>query len=164
MADPVLFWLLSSDNIKVEDEHQILSFIFHTTKLRSQRKNWEAAIITANLLSKCLRFNFLDIYNIMSAIRKNETLQHSEVFSDGVSSEIQERLRIEKNSVTIPLFPEIPSREDKLIYSGKARKYFDNKALKEHGRAKFFNQKNGVHQAIIEEVITWALNSKTEMI
>ena len=100
----------------------------------------------------------------MSAIRKNETLQHSEVFSDGVSNEIQERLRIGKNSVTIPLFPEIPIREDKLIYSGKARKYFDNKALKEHGRAKLFNQNNGVHQAIIEEVITWALNSKTEMI
>ena len=108
MSDSVLFWLLSSDKIKVEDEHQILSFIFHITKLRLQKKGCDSAIITANVLSKCLRFKYLDIYNILSALRKNETMQLSEVFSDGVNIELRERLKLGKSSVSIPLLPEAP--------------------------------------------------------
>jgi hypothetical protein len=77
------------------------------------RKGLDAAILTANLLSKCLRFKYLDIYNTMSAIRKNESLQLSEVFSDGVNSEMQERLRLGKKSVMIPLMAETLLNEEK---------------------------------------------------
>jgi hypothetical protein len=49
----------------------------------------------------------------MSAIRKNESLQLSEVFSDGVNSEMQERLRLGKKSVMIPLIAEAPLNEEK---------------------------------------------------
>jgi len=79
-----------------------LSFIFHHTKLKITRRGIETAIISANVLSKCLRFNFLDIYNIMSALRKNEALQMSEVFTDGVNFEMQERLLMGKKTLNLP--------------------------------------------------------------
>jgi len=68
--------LLDSDDIKVDDENTVLSFVFHYTKLmnaQSQEVN-SKSIISANSLSKCLRYNFLSFYNIMSALRKNEAL------------------------------------------------------------------------------------------
>ena len=75
MPDYMVYWMLCSDYLKVEDEHTVLSFIFHYTKLQSERKGFEAAVTSANMLAKSLRFNFIDIYNIMSAVRKNHILQ-----------------------------------------------------------------------------------------
>jgi hypothetical protein len=96
MSDQVLFWLLSSDNIKVEDEHHVLSFVFQHTKLKILRKGLPYAIQSANLLARCIRYNLVDIYNIMSAVRKNEALQMSEVFTDAFNFELNERLSIGK--------------------------------------------------------------------
>jgi hypothetical protein len=75
----------------------------------------------ANLLAKCLRFNFIDIYNIMSALRKNEALQMSEVFVDAVNFELQWRFKMAKRDV---LTLEDPIDEEKMVYAGKIRKYF----------------------------------------
>ena len=75
MPDYMVYWMLCSDYLKVEDEHTVLSFIFHYTKLQNERRGFKAAVATANILSKSLRFNFIDIYNIMSAVRKNPILQ-----------------------------------------------------------------------------------------
>ena len=70
----MIYWLLSSDLLKVEDEHTVLSFIFHYTAALRERKGLEESILAADLLTKCLRFNFLDYYNMMSAIRKNPSM------------------------------------------------------------------------------------------
>ena len=67
--------MLQSDTLKTEDEHTVLGFIFHYTNLQRIRQGKEAALLSANLLTRCLRFNFLDLYYILSAIRKNESLQ-----------------------------------------------------------------------------------------
>lgn len=77
--------LLQSDFLKVEDENTVLSFVYHYTKTQP---NLASGIGTANELSKCVRFNFLSLYNIMSALRKSEALQLSEVFVDCVEKEI----------------------------------------------------------------------------
>lgn len=74
LSDQSLYWLLSSDIVKVEDEHHILSFVFQHTQLKLLRRGLPAAIQTANLIARCIRYNLLDIYNIMSALRKNEAL------------------------------------------------------------------------------------------
>ena len=74
MPSYMVYWMLCSDYLKVEDEHTVLSFIFHYTKLQNERKGFTPAIASANLLTKSLRFNFIDTYNIMSAVRKNSVL------------------------------------------------------------------------------------------
>ena len=74
MPDYMLYWILSSDYLRVEEEHTVLQFIFHYTKFVNERKGFNSAVVSANLLTKSLRFNFIDIYNIMSAVRKNQVL------------------------------------------------------------------------------------------
>jgi hypothetical protein len=76
--------LLQSDFLKVEDENTVLSFVYHYTKTQT---NLACGISTANELSKCLRFNFLSLYNIMSSLRKCEALQLSEVYVDSIEKE-----------------------------------------------------------------------------
>ena len=88
-----LYWLLSSDLLKVEDENTVLSFIFHyTSLLKEKSKDGEReAIMAADQLVKCLRFNFLDMHNMMSAIRKNVAIHKSQVMTDSFSKEVKER-------------------------------------------------------------------------
>lgn len=135
LSDQVLFWLLSSDNIKVEDEHHILSFVFQHTKLKTLRKGLANGIQSANLLSRCIRFNLLDIYNIMSALRKNEALQLSEVFTDAINYEFAERLLLSKQQLIVPL-ADMNSNEEKAIYTGPPRKYVNAQMTSSHGREK----------------------------
>ena len=102
---------------------------------------------------------------MLSAIRKNESLQLSEVFVDSVSQENKERLKLGKLHVVKSLSDEgYPKPEDSLHFCGPARKYYDqNKALT-LGRAKLETSDRGVHLTMFDEVIRWALNSKTEQI
>ena len=78
----MIYWLLSSDILKVEDENTVLSFIFHYTNLARERRSAQTAVQAVDMLTKCLRFNFLDFYNLMSAIRKNPSIQASSVLQD----------------------------------------------------------------------------------
>ena len=43
----VLYWLLSSDILKVEDENTVLSFIFHYSNLIKERKQSKREAILA---------------------------------------------------------------------------------------------------------------------
>ena len=65
--------------------------MFQYTKLKTVHKGLKAAIASANLLARCLRFNYIEINNMMSARCNNESLECSEVFLDGSSFEMQER-------------------------------------------------------------------------
>jgi hypothetical protein len=73
--------MLLSDDLKTDDEHTVLGYINHYTKAvaANMKKN---PLVAANLLTRCLRFNFLSFHNLISAVRKNEYLQMSEVFVD----------------------------------------------------------------------------------
>ena len=123
----MIYWLLSSDLLKVEDEHTVLSFIFHYTAALKEKKGLEESILAADLLTKCLRFNFLDYYNIMSAIRKNPAMQQSVVMSDTFRKEVAERLKLKKPGVTrmLTLAHEEAKPEQDLHFCGVARKYFN---------------------------------------
>lgn len=101
----------------------MLSFVFQHTKLKTLRKGLPAAIASANLLARCLRLSFVEIYNMMSALRKNEALQLSEVFCDGVNYEVHERLQIGKRALIAP------AADDREVYCGKARRYFDSQLV-----------------------------------
>ena len=50
-------------------------------------------------MTKSMRFNFLDFYNLMSAIRKNPSLQASSVMSDTFAREQKERLKLKKPGI-----------------------------------------------------------------
>lgn len=84
----------------------------------------------------------------------------SEVFIDAINYELAERFMLGKQTI-VPL---AASNEDKAIYTGKARKFASVQLAAIQGRNKSQNQKGGIQQAICEEIIQWALNSKTEMI
>ena len=66
-----MHWLLASDYLKVDEEHTVLAFIFHYTGLIREQKGVVPAISAANQLTRSLRLNFVDLYNLMSAVRKN---------------------------------------------------------------------------------------------
>ena len=68
--------LIDSDDLKVDDENTVLSFIFHYTKQikNTSQESLPSAIKAANRLARCIRYNFLSFYNVMSALRKNEAL------------------------------------------------------------------------------------------
>ena len=74
LTDIQLYQLMCSDHLKVDDEHILLQFIYKYTKDAAEKRSLAQTIATANLLTKTLRFNFIDIYNIMSAVRKNVIL------------------------------------------------------------------------------------------
>ena len=77
LPDQALYWMLSSEQLTVEDKYQVLQFLFQYTKLKMVHKGLSAAIMSVNLLAIFLR---IKIYKIMSVIRKNESLQLSEAF------------------------------------------------------------------------------------
>lgn len=135
----------------MSDEHQCLSFLYHHTKLLLPSSK-QRALASANLLSQCLRFNFLNTYNILSALRKNESLHLSLVFKDAVDSEFKTRV---KGSVDDP---------DREIYAKGHRLYFDRSLVLTHGRARVNGTGGDPRIALCDEVIQWAYNSKSEMI
>lgn len=96
----VVYWILSSDLLKVEDENTVLSFIFHYTNILRERSGQVEAVLAADQLAKCLRFNYVDFYNLMSAIRKNSSLQASPVLNDSFMREQGERLKLNKKSIS----------------------------------------------------------------
>ena len=85
----MLYWLLSSDLLKVEDENTVLSFIFHYSDLKQEAKDLQTAVDDVDMLTKCLRFNFLEFHNLMSATRKNPAIQNSTVMSDTFNREFK---------------------------------------------------------------------------
>ena len=119
--------------------------------------------MAADLLTKCLRFNFLDYYNIMSAIRKNPSIQQSVVMSDTFRKEVAERLKIKKPGVSrmLTIASEEPKPEQDLYFCGVARKYFNMQKVEGQGRLKLLKQ-NDVGSTMAEELIQWAFESKIQ--
>lgn len=64
-----------------------------------QSSTFAEGVRAVNELSKCLRFNFLSLYNILQALRKNECFKTSHIFSDCVDREIKERLKMSKQGI-----------------------------------------------------------------
>ena len=126
----VAYWILSSDLLKVEDENTVLSFIFHYTDILRERKGQIEAILAADQLAKSLRFNYVDFYNLMSAIRKNPTLQASPIVNDSFVREQGERLKLNKKGISKMLASFVPRQDEakpvsELHFCGVLRKYYN---------------------------------------
>ena len=99
------YWLLSSDTLKVEDENTVLSFIFHYSNLLKEKKGSQSnAVLAVDQLTKCLRFNFCDLHNLMSAIRKSPSIQNSSVMTDSFAKEVKERQKLKKPAALSRVF------------------------------------------------------------
>ena len=163
----VLYWLLSSDVLKVEDENTVLSFIFHYTSLaRGRLASQQEAILAADQLIKCLRLNYCDLHNLMSAIRKNPTLQSSPVMLDAFNREISARSQIKKQPSLSRLlngFSSAPASETQADdFCGRPRKYFIEAKIKDMGRSKLLNCSQDVGLALLEELTKWAFESRIQ--
>ena len=166
-----IYWLLSSNNLKCEDEHTVLQFVFHYTNLLRQRKDEQMAVLAADQLTKALRFNFIDFYNLMSATRKNVSIQASPIFEDTFIREMGERMKLKKpNSAPILPFgskersqPE-PTDERDLHFCGVARKYFTESRIESQGRSKVLKaMKSEVASVeLAKEFADWAFHSKIQ--
>ena len=73
------------------------------------------------MLAKQLRFNFLSFYNMISAIRKNEALQHSAVFIDSFEQEYMYRLKMGKTQ-----FNQQSALQEETFFTGRSRNHFNN--------------------------------------
>jgi hypothetical protein len=69
-----IFQILSSNYLKVEIEDQVLSFIYHYTKRFIDHPTESAGVIT-DLLASTLRFCYLSLDKILSAIKDNNHLR-----------------------------------------------------------------------------------------
>ena len=72
------------------------------------------------------------MHNLMSAVRKNPSIQASSVMSDSFQKEMQERLKLEKPGIIHKL--SLSAKEElkpieELHFCGKARKYFNTQKL-----------------------------------
>ena len=121
------YTLLDSDEVKAEDEHVCLSYVYHYTRLLREKEGLPEAIRAANQLSKCLRYNFLSLYNVVSAIRRNEAMQLSMVFVDAFTTEYLFRLKMGKlDIVNQSLLPEQNSSTGGLMhYHQRQRRMFN---------------------------------------
>ena len=105
------------------------------------------------MLSKALRFNFIDIYNIMSAVRKNAILQSSQVFVDCYDREYHQRFNLDANDWD-------QSPWETLHYCGDQRKNFNKSIVENQGRLKIIKSGLKANIAISEEILRWTLDSK----
>jgi hypothetical protein len=78
-------------------------------------------------MAKSLRYNFLSFYNVMSALRKCEPIQLSEVFVDSLKLEYKQRLKMGK----VDIVSQQLSNDDRHHYCGAARKYFNHARLQQ---------------------------------
>ena len=116
--------MLDSDELKVEDENIVLSYIYHYSRQVRDRESLSAAVHAVNHLSKCLRFNFLSLYNITSAIRKSEAVQLSKVFIDMMTQEYKYRLKMGKLDTSNMSFTQ--NQEDAQVhFNEKQRKFYN---------------------------------------
>ena len=79
--------MLSSHMLKVEDENTVLQFLYHYCRTAQDKHDFKTAVDQASLLTKALRFNYIDLYNLMSAMRKSKVLNESPVFVDAFEKE-----------------------------------------------------------------------------
>ena len=95
--------------------------------------------MAADQLVKCLRFNFLDMHNMMSAIRKNVAIHKSQVMTDSFNKEVKERQKLKKPGIArilsqVQSLSETATPEEELHFCGRARKYFNLQKLESQGR------------------------------
>lgn len=96
----------------------------------------------------------------MSALRKNEALQLSEVFVDCVTKEHHERLRMGKLNVLSVSINSLESQS--LHFVGKSRNYYNSLKIDSQGRNKLISSEKGVHIAMFDELMDWAIKSSSE--
>jgi hypothetical protein len=79
-----MYQILSSHYLKIDDEDQVLAFIYnYTNKFGMQYP--DAVGYVTDLLAQTLRYSYLSIYKILSALRDNQHLRKSVVFLTHIS-------------------------------------------------------------------------------
>ena len=88
--------MLKSNSLDAEDENTVLGFVFNYVERIREKK---VANKVTNLLVSCLRYNFICLRKILSAIRRNEHLRSSKQFLDRLRSEMNFRVGSQNQQV-----------------------------------------------------------------
>ena len=82
-----------SNLLRIEDENSVLGFIFHYTQnLGEVYSDPKAVAMMTSLLVQALRYNFLCLRRILSALRRNEWLRSSSAFIESLKTELGYRV------------------------------------------------------------------------
>ena len=83
------YQLLKSNSLRVDDENEVLGFVFNYVL---QIESNKVANKVTNLLASALRYNFICLRKILSAIRRNEHLRGSKEFVERLRNEMNYRV------------------------------------------------------------------------
>ena len=90
---------MMSNSLKIEDENSLLGFLFnYSENIGGVYPSATVAYIT-NLLASALRYNFLCLRKMLSAIRRNEWLRGNKTFISHLKKEMAVRVKQSNNSV-----------------------------------------------------------------
>ena len=84
IAFPTVAWLMRADCLKVNLEDHLLQFFFHYAR--------DKPPTVVDFLAPFLRFSYLETYQILSAVRKRNSIRDSAVFQKLLKAEIDARL------------------------------------------------------------------------
>lgn len=169
MSFCTLYHLLMSNSLRVEDENTVLGYLFHYLENFGGVYPEKTTRHVANLLVQALRYNFLCLRKIMSALRRNEWLRGSKIFMDLSRSEMSWRVNHSKlnqgqtgglllSSLDQTLANHTYLNEEDVPVDA-VRDYYDMVKIKNQGRNK--QEAGDVHGALgmIEEIFTWAVTA-----
>ena len=84
IAFPTVAWLMRADCLKVSLEDHLLQFFFHYAR--------DKPPAVVDFLAPFLRFSYLEMYQVLSALRKRNSIRDSNVFQKLLKAEIDVRL------------------------------------------------------------------------
>lgn len=132
LSFPTVAWLMRADCLKVGVEDHVLQYLFHYTR--------DKPATVVDFLAPSIRFCYLEMYAILSAVRKRTAIRDSKVFSDMLRAEINARLSKDTNLERPRLFYDCSE-----------------------GQGRLQQQAEDPSHAIIGEMLNWAFKSAPDV-
>jgi hypothetical protein len=88
------FQLFTSHSLNVDTENLVLGFLFHSSRIQSARLSTCTLAYMIDVLSTTLRFSHISTSKLLSALRDNEHLRASKVFTARAQEEFLARAQL----------------------------------------------------------------------
>ena len=86
----------------------------------------------------------------------------SEVFVDSVTREHHERLKLGKLNVLSVSISAIEANSLHFHFVGKSRNHYNSLKIEQQGRHRLISSEKGIHIAMFDEMMEWAIKSRSE--
>ena len=162
-----IYHLLQSNSLKVDDENTVLGFVFHYVQKIGEHYPLKIASAITEVLVGTLRYNFLCLRKILSAIRRSELLRTCPQFISLLKMEMNYRVASQENqhaqlSTLMSSWDNqrLKSKSEEEDVPEEARQFYDTIKVSNQGRNKqeMDAAKTGT-LGLLEEVVTWAITA-----